>query len=492
MNILFILYGNFSTNTANPIILFARELHALGHECVIAIPDEEGLELPADPIFFSPYFYNEVIKRNGRIFSNNQRADILHACTPRIGVIRFVQQYQVRWPTPLLIYLEDNELTISLSYLKTNSRELLELSDKELNESLPPELSNPAEFRYFISLADYILVIQEKLNRDIPIYMPWSALPWGVDLNFFRPKNSQKDIKKKLNIPEGSMVIVYHGGLNGFNRHALYDLCASVALINKRGINCFLVRTGPNPFNFLDDLDIETRKKIIELGVIDREEIPGVLSIADICIQPGRIDEYEDLRLPSKIPEFLAMGKPLICPNVNIACQFRDGIDAILLKQGTPTEIADEAIALFKNPKKMQLLGLNARRFAEQNFDIKRQSNKLIEAYKKCQINFSSKACADLWRLVGTNGLLVASFSKISNNLRYSIAALDVKNKSDILTLISEMDKMILHLKKQNQSFSSRINRLQLEASRCIEDVQNLKRNRKGKITKLLCRIFSS
>ena len=48
------------------------------------------------------------------------------------------------------------------------------------------------------------------------------------------------------------------------------------------------------------------------LGFIeDRHRIADILCLADVLIQPGRPDPFNDLRFPSKLPEFFAMGKPV-------------------------------------------------------------------------------------------------------------------------------------------------------------------------------------
>jgi len=36
MNILFVLYGDSSSNSANPLVLYARELHLAGHSSAVA------------------------------------------------------------------------------------------------------------------------------------------------------------------------------------------------------------------------------------------------------------------------------------------------------------------------------------------------------------------------------------------------------------------------------------------------------------------------
>jgi hypothetical protein len=106
MKILFLLYGDFTTNTAGPLVLFTRELAQLGHECVIAVPHNVESAQTHDCSSFLPILYDEVLQKNGAIFSGDQRADVIHACTPRIFIFNFLQVYLSQWPSPLVIYFD--------------------------------------------------------------------------------------------------------------------------------------------------------------------------------------------------------------------------------------------------------------------------------------------------------------------------------------------------------------------------------------------------
>src|SRR4030095_16710869 len=86
-------------------------------------------------------------------------------------------------------------------------------------------------------------------------------------------------------------------------------------------------------------------------------ELPDLLSLADVFVQPGQIDPFEDLRLPGKVPEFLAMGRPVIMPDANIAHLFRDGIDVMLLRTGDADEIASKCIEVFEDAKRAVEMG---------------------------------------------------------------------------------------------------------------------------------------
>ena len=56
-------------------------------------------------------------------------------------------------------------------------------------------------------------------------------------------------------------------------------------------------------------------------------EIPGYLALADAFVQPGAPDDFNRYRLPSKLPEFLAMGRPVILPHCNIGNDLTDGAE---------------------------------------------------------------------------------------------------------------------------------------------------------------------
>ena len=63
-------------------------------------------------------------------------------------------------------------------------------------------------------------------------------------------------------------------------------------------------------------------------------EIPGYLALADAYVQPGAPDDFNRYRLPSKLPEFLAMGRPVILPACNLGNELTDGENALLLREG--------------------------------------------------------------------------------------------------------------------------------------------------------------
>ena len=55
-----------------------------------------------------------------------------------------------------------------------------------------------------------------------------------------------------------------------------------------------------------------------------------LIELADIVVQPGRQNDYNEYRLPSKLPDFLCIGKPLVTSTTNLGRKLEDGEEALL------------------------------------------------------------------------------------------------------------------------------------------------------------------
>ena len=124
------------------------------------------------------------------------------------------------------------------------------------------------------------------------------------------------------------------------NQHEMLSLYLAVKLLQRRGRRVRLVRIGHSEFGGPDPRAFRALGDgVIELGPIPWREIPAYLALADACVQPGPPDDFNRYRLPSKLPEFLAMGRPVILPHCNIGNDLTHGENALLLEQGNAMEI---------------------------------------------------------------------------------------------------------------------------------------------------------
>jgi hypothetical protein len=148
----------------------------------------------------------------------------------------------------------------------------------------------------------------------------------------------------------------------------------------------------------LDDLPPQTKDAVLDLGVVPRVDLPGLLALADVFVQPGKPDPFEDLRLPGKLPELLAMGRPVVTPNTNIAHLFVDGVNAVLTHTGTAEEIAAKCIALFAKPQNAMQMGKAGRQFAEEYFNIERQAARMLDVYRAARAQFDRSIATAVWQ----------------------------------------------------------------------------------------------
>jgi uncharacterized coiled-coil protein SlyX len=213
-----------------------------------------------------------------------------------------------------------------------------------------------------------------------------------------------------------------------------------VGLINRLGYPCKLLRTGPFALDFMDELPQEAAHAVVDLGMIPRSDLPDLLALADVFVQPGKIDPFEDLRLPGKLPEILAMGRPVVTPDVNIAHLFKDGVDAVLTHTGTAEEIAAKCIDLFSDPRRASAMGQAGRKFAEKNFDIKAQAICMEAAYNTACAHFDASIAAEVWQCPVENDSVDLLLVRKLNLLADSTAA---ESSFEIPGLLREQAQLI-------------------------------------------------
>lgn len=380
MNILFVNYGDFTTNSLNHIAGFARQLGVLGHTCAVAVPQKkETLAVISEPAFLATT-YAEALAQPG-LFPDGKPADLIHAWTPREGVRKFVLAYQREARARLVIHLEDNEEFLLAAWLKRPIESLRDLTEVELAREVASTLAHPRRYRHFLRAADGVTAIVEPLRGLVPAGVPSIILEPGVDFSRYHPREPDPDYRREIGLSPGERVLVFTGSNTFANEPEMRELYDAVALLNQGGIPTRLVRTGFTTPQFEASLPAGMSDRVINLGFIAKDRLPGLLALADVLVQPGRAGSFNDFRLPSKLPEFLSVGRPVILPAANIGLELRDGIDAVLLHRGDAAEIADACRRVFADPAWAAALGRNAVTFARRRFDLAANTGRLADFY---------------------------------------------------------------------------------------------------------------
>ncbi len=380
LNVLFILYGSFASNSALHVAALASELTATGHGCIVAVstdPETLGhLDRPA----FRGMTYDEA--RTGVRFTNGRGPDIVHAWTIRENVRGLAESIRAQYPARLVIHLEDNEQELLALSLGRNFADLGQLDDRELDRLVPADLSHPHRGKDFLSQADGVTVIMERLREFIPAGKPCLTLTPAADARFFFPAARPDAFRQILDEKPDTTVLFYPGNTHAANLAEMNELYAAVAMLNDSGHPVTLIRTGRNQVELTNPLAIKARPHVIELGqILHHRHIPPLMALADIFVQPGWSDPFNDYRFPSKLPEFFSVGRPVVLPRTNLGVALRHGIDAYVLDRADAAGITRAVIELRSNPELYARLARGSVEYAEAHFSWRRSAEALAGFY---------------------------------------------------------------------------------------------------------------
>lgn len=364
MNILFVNHGGFNcVNSAIHIFHLANQLVEQGLDCAVAVPEAvDKVELLGEPKFRPVTYEAAAAGKFG--FEDGAGPSLIHAWTPREHVRRLVQRISRARRCPYFVHLEDNEDEIAANQAGLPFESLRTLPAAQLNRLIPEGFSHPIYSRQFLANAAGVTAIIDRLLEFKPDDTPGEVLWPGFDPIFAHLPANNAELRYGLSIGEDEFVLVYPGNTHASNREEMRSLYTSVGLLNSRGHKVRLVRFGTDYCDPMDGNREFVQACCLELGFRPRQALPGPMAMADALVQPGRPSRFNDYRLPSKLPDFLISGRPVVLPRTNLGRFLRDGEECLLLDEGDAIEIADKLERLIRDPDLRQRIGTGGKEFA--------------------------------------------------------------------------------------------------------------------------------
>lgn len=194
-------------------------------------------------------------------------------------------------------------------------------------------------------------------------------LPEGVNLNFFKPDIDHYEIKKIYKL--GDYPIIFSIG-RMVERKGFRYLIEAIPYVLKENPKTKLIIGGDGPERKkLEKLsiDLEIAENVIFPGFISNEELPKLMSIADIFVLPSIVDRRGDTEgLGLVLLEAMACGTPVIGTNVGgIPYIIKNGVNGFLVEQKNSEQLAKEIIRLFDKDLG-QKIGKAGKKYVEENF----------------------------------------------------------------------------------------------------------------------------
>ena len=240
--------------------------------------------------------------------------------------------------------------------------------------------------KYILKNSDKIIVTangdKENIAKKIKNPEKCEIIFNGADTEIFKPISESEsiEIRNKYNLPLNKKILVYFGSYNhGMNDiEVLGEFLVSEKVISNN-IHFLSIGSGDNLNNLLKKIDNKISYTTIKS--LDMNELSKLLAASDISVIPRKnIKEDTGGNIPVKCFESWAAGIPVLLSNIEDA-EIADIFDkcnaGAIVKPNSVDALIDGMNKIFN--KDIELISEEGRQFVIENFDRKKQSEKLTE-----------------------------------------------------------------------------------------------------------------
>ncbi len=197
----------------------------------------------------------------------------------------------------------------------------------------------------------------------------------GVDTSAFRMKLKKGSSKKNFEI-------VYSGLLGvAYDFNAILEAAKN---LQEDGHYHFLIRgVGEMESSIRSKLnDFNLSNVTISVEFLKQDSLVELLSYADALILPMKDQKSSDAGLPTKLLEYMACGRPIICISAGESARIvEDANCGVVVPPGDSSRLAT-AIRELRDNSNREELGKNGRKYAEEHFSLEKIATKLEAAFR--------------------------------------------------------------------------------------------------------------
>ena len=128
--------------------------------------------------------------------------------------------------------------------------------------------------------------------------------------------------------------------------------------------------------------DLGLTDRVDFLGRVPDESLFALLSTADVCVNPDRVNRMNDLSTMNKIMEYMAFGKPIVQFDVREG-RVSAGAAALYARPNDATDFARCILDLLDDEPRRSAMGAEGRRRVVENLSWPTQAPRLLAAYEQ-------------------------------------------------------------------------------------------------------------
>jgi len=175
--------------------------------------------------------------------------------------------------------------------------------------------------------------------------------------------------------PAKPFVIMYHGSL--VERNGL-DLAVDALAQIRESVPSAELRVYGRKTPFLDRVMGEAHQKGLQdrvqyLGPRRLEDLVREIEDCDVGVIPNHRSAFAEINTPTRIFEYLALGKPVIAPRAAGICDYFDDASLLFFELGNAEDLAQKIQYVFSHPAEAaELAGRGQGVFREHNWSMER------------------------------------------------------------------------------------------------------------------------
>jgi colanic acid biosynthesis glycosyl transferase WcaI len=201
----------------------------------------------------------------------------------------------------------------------------------------------------------------------------------GVDLSIFKPKSWRRG-----NSPKREFTVMYSGAFSiAYNFDQVLD--AAKILEEKNGAVMFVLQgKGELAEHIKSRVKEMNLKNVVVIDkLLSREEVSEFLNEADVLIQPLGDYGKPHMGVSTKLYEYQAVGKPIICCSAGTPGKYiSETKSGIVVKPRDYEALAEAVIILKENPKLAWEMAENGRKYVEKEASIEAIGSKMKENFE--------------------------------------------------------------------------------------------------------------
>jgi len=331
-------------------------------------------------------FYSFEARKKIRQLIEEQKPDVVHIHNIW-HEITFSLIYEIRkYNIPIVMTLHDYRMICPNHQLYTRKRLCYKCNNGNFINSLINKCIGGSLVKSFYAfIYNYIYIRILKVQKAVSIFIAPSKFLY----NKFRENKLYRDVELKyipysIDIKKWSTEI-YKGA---FGNSIIYfgrlgeekGISLLIEAVKDLDINLKIIGTGLEENKLKKQIKRQQIKNVFLLGFMSQGDIKREINQCLFSVLPSLWYEVSGI----SIIESFSMGKPVIASRIGgITELIKDGINGLLVKPGDVNDLKEKITTLKNNFNLINLMGMEAKRFAEINYNSENHYKSLSSIYNE-------------------------------------------------------------------------------------------------------------